>query len=77
MFRSFIIPWTKSLLFVASLLMIAYGSIQLGEYIAVVSESENADRVTLAVSMAIIVLLGTIGWAYNGAKFDTDIAKRK
>ena len=77
MFRSFIKHWTKSLLFVASLLMIAYGSIQLGEYIAVVSESENADRVTLAVSMAIIVLLGTIGWAYNGAKFDTDIAKRK
>ena len=77
MFRSFIKHRTKSLLFVASLLMIAYGSIQLGEYIAAVSESENADRVTLAVSMAIIVLLGTIGWAYNGAKFDTDIAKRK
>jgi len=57
--------------------MIAYGSIQLGEYIAVVSESENADRVTLAVSMLIIVLIGTIGWAYNGAKFDTEIAKRK
>ena len=77
MFRSFIKHWTKSLLFVASMMMIAYGSIQLGEYIAVVSESENADRVTLAVSMAIIVLLGTIGWAYNGAKIDTDIAKRK
>ena len=56
MFRSFIKHWTKSLLFVASMMMIAYGSIQLGEYIAVVSESENADRVTLAVSMAIIVL---------------------
>ena len=77
MFRSFIKHWTKSLLFVASMMMIAYGSIQLGEYIAAVSGSENADRVTLAVSMAIIVLLGTIGWAYNGAKFDTDIAKRK
>ena len=77
MFRSFIKHWTKSLLFVASLLMIAYGSIQLGEYIAAVSGSENADRVTLAVSLAIIVLLCTIGWAYNGAKFDTDIAKRK
>jgi len=77
MFKSFIKHWTKSLLFVASILMIAYGSIQLGEYIAVVSESENADRVTLAVSMLIIVLIGTIGWAYNGAKFDTEIAKRK
>ena len=77
MFRSFIKHWTKSLLFVASMMMIAYGSIQLGEYIAVVSESENADRVTLAVSMLIIVLIGTVGWAYNGAKFDTEIAKRK
>jgi len=77
MFKSFIKHWTKSLLFVASMMMIAYGSIQLGEYVAVVSESENADRVTLAVSMLIIVLLGTVGWAYNGAKFDTDIAKRK
>ncbi len=77
MFKSFIKHWTKSLLFVASMMMIAYGSIQLGEYVAVVSESENADRVTLAVSMLIIVLLGTVGWAYNGAKFDTEIAKRK
>ena len=77
MFKSFIKHWTKSLLFVASILMIAYGSIQLGEYIAVVSESENADRVTLAVSMAIVVLIGTIGWAYSGAKFDTAMAKRK
>ena len=77
MFRSFIKHWTKSLLFVASILMIAYGSIQLGEYIAVVTQSENADRVTLAVSMAVIVLIGTVGWAYAGARFDTDIAKRK
>ncbi len=77
MFKSFIKHWTKSLLFVASILMIAYGSIQLGEYIAVVSESENADRVTLAVSMAIVVLIGTIGWAYSGAKFDKAMAKRK
>ena len=70
MFRSFIKHWTKSLLFVASMMMIAWGSIQLGEYIAVVSDSENADKVTLAVSMAIIVLLGTVGWAYNTAKYD-------
>ena len=77
MFKSFIKHWTKSLLFVASILMIAYGSIQLGEYIAVVTQSENADRVTLAVSMAVIVLIGTVGWAYSGARFDTDIAKRK
>ena len=70
MFRSFIKHWAKSLLFVASMMMIAWGSIQLGEYIAVVSDSENADKVTLAVSMAIIVLLGTVGWAYNTAKYD-------
>jgi hypothetical protein len=77
MFKSFIKHWTKALLFVASILMIAYGSIQLGEYIAVVSESENADRVTLAVSMIVIVLIGTIGYAYNSAKFDKAIANRK
>ena len=70
MFRSFIKHWAKSLLFVASMMMIAWGSIQLGEYIAVVSDSENADKVTLAVSMAVIVLLGTVGWAYNTAKYD-------
>ena len=73
MLRSFIKHWCNSLLFVASLVMIAWGSIQLGEYVAVVSQSENADRVTLAISMAIVVLIGTIGWAYNGAKFDTEI----
>lgn len=71
MFRSFIKHWAKSLLFVASMMMIAWGSIQLGEYIAVVSDSENADKVTLAVSMAVIVLLGTVGWAYNTAKYDS------
>lgn len=71
MFRSFIKHWVKSLLFVASMMMIAWGSIQLGEYIAVVSDSENADKVTLAVSMAVIVLLGTVGWAYNTAKYDS------
>jgi hypothetical protein len=77
MLRSFIKHWCNSLLFVASLVMIAWGSIQLGEYVAVVSQSENADRVTLLVSMGTIALLGTLGWAYNGAKFDRDIAKRK
>ena len=77
MLRSFIKHWCNSLLFVASLVMIAWGSIQLGEYIAVVSQSENADRVTLLVSMGTIALLGTLGWAYTGAKFDRDIAKRK
>ena len=72
MFRSFIKHWVKSLLFVASMMMIAWGSIQLGEYIAVVSDSENADKVTLAVSMATIVLLGTMGWAYSTAKHDSN-----
>ena len=73
MFRSFIKHWAKSLLFVASMMMmIAWGSIQLGEYIAVVSDSENADKVTLAVSMAVIVLLGTMGWAYSTAKYDSN-----
>ena len=72
MFRSFIKHWVKSLLFVASMMMIAWGSIQLGEYIAVVSDSENADKVTLAVSMAVIVLLGTMGWAYSTAKYDSN-----
>jgi|TARA_B100001093_G_scaffold218273_1_gene209300 ABC-type spermidine/putrescine transport system permease subunit I len=71
MFRSFIKHWAKSLLFVASMMMIAWGSIQLGEYIAVVSDSENADKVTLAVSMAVVVLLGTMGWAYSTAKYDS------
>ena len=71
MFRSFIKHWAKSLLFVASMMMIAWGSIQLGEYIAVVSDSENADKVTLAVNMAVVVLLGTMGWAYSTAKYDS------
>ena len=71
MFRSFIKHWAKSLLFVASMMMIAWGSIQLGEYIAVLSDSENADKVTLAVSMAVVVLLGTMGWAYSTAKYDS------
>ena len=72
MFRSFIKHWVKSLLFVASMIMMAWGSIQLGEYIAVVSDSDNADKVTLAVSMAVIVLLGSMGWAYSTAKHDSN-----
>ena len=75
MLISFLKHWFKALLFIVGICVIAFFSIKAGEYIGGLIDAGNTEHFPFVITMGILVLIGTGGWAYESAKSDIRFRK--
>ena len=75
MLKSFLKHWFNAVLFVVGIFMITFFSIKAGEYIGGLIDAGNTEHFPFVITMGILVLIGTIGWAYDSAKSDIRFRK--